>query len=166
MLPRKFLMLFLLLALVVVAGEIWVFIQLARAFDGEYLGLAILAALMSYAGVRLSMYHSRRLAIDLMSGRIGNRMVGLAGAVLLAVPGFAHGIVGLLLQIPVLQRAFAKPASTLAMSMLRNAMGGGFSGGMPGGVNPFEMMGGFMQKGSGPVKTIDTTAERVDEKKP
>jgi UPF0716 family protein affecting phage T7 exclusion len=154
--------------LIVMTLEVFVFIKLAGLVD-DYLGLAILAAAMSYAGVRLAMYHGSRLGLDLMSGNIGNRMVALIGAVLLAIPGFAHGIIGILLQIPILQRLLAKPAAALAMSMIRNTMGK-MSGSAMGAGNPFGAFGGFQLKGGpkippGPVKTYDTTAEKVDDRK-
>ncbi len=169
---RKLGCLGVLLAIGVLAGELWVFLEIGRRVD-DYVLIGILAFAMSYAGVRLTIFHATRLPLEMMTGNIGGRFVALIGGVLLAFPGLCTGVIGLLLQIPLVQRLFARPAGTIATGLvshaLRNAMGGTnkFAGMFPGmrmkDAKPddrarFDVPPGLPPKGK-PPKTYDTTAE-------
>lgn len=102
--------------------------------------ILVLVALM-VVGVKLAQFHAKRLPLDLMSGKGGGRLIALIGALLIAVPGFITDVIGLLLQLPVVQRLFSKLGMALAASVVKRAMGGGFKGfpggaGFPGGFPP------------------------------
>jgi UPF0716 family protein affecting phage T7 exclusion len=94
--------------------------------------ILVLVALM-VVGVKLAQFHAKRLPIDLMSGKGGGRLIALIGALLIAVPGFITDVIGLLLQLPFVQRLFSKLGMALAASVVKRAMGGGFGKGFPGG---------------------------------
>lgn len=156
--------------------ELWFFLVLAdlrwvKDSPGTF-GLILALAATSYLGVRLAVYHGKRIMAEFMTGGAGRRLIGALGGVLLAFPGFLSDAVGILLLLPPVQMLFAKGANVLAMSLARNAMKGlggkGFPGGFPGGGfpgfpggGPFPGMKpddkGFFPR---PTKTIDTTVEK------
>jgi UPF0716 family protein affecting phage T7 exclusion len=168
--------LFSLAALLVFAGEAFVYVQLCRLVD-EWLGFAILAALMMFFGVKLLIYHGKLIGADMLSGNLGRRMVALIGAVLLVFPGLVTGVIGLLLQLPFMQALFAKSASKLGAVVMRTAMSKAMGmKSFPGG-NPFagplagmSMFPGMKpddrisldpkKKPPKPPKTYDTTVEK------
>jgi UPF0716 protein FxsA len=107
----------------------------------DVLGPILILAAMTVVGVKLAQFHMRRLPQALMSGQGGSRVIGLVGALLIVVPGFITDVVGLLLQIPLVQRLFSKAGMLVAASLVKRAMGGGFKGfpggaGFPGGFPP------------------------------
>ncbi|HEX3133051.1 MAG TPA: FxsA family protein [Planctomycetota bacterium] len=106
----------------------------------DVLGPLLIMAAMTVVGVKLAQFHAKRLPLALMSGQGGGRLIGLIGAVLIIVPGFITDILGLLLQLPLVQKLFSKVGMVLAASLVKRAMGGGFgkgfSGAFPGGGFP------------------------------
>ena len=168
----------LLLVLVILCGEAWVYVQVARAMDGEWLGAALALVGLSIAGYHILRWRGRRLAMAMMGGDPGRYMVALIGAVLLVVPGFATAVIGILLQIRPITALCARPAKGLmrrfagaaaarmggAMgnpasgSPFANPMGGAFPGAFPfasGGLR-------LDQSRPFPGKTIDAKAKRTD----
>ncbi len=169
---------FLLLVLVVLCGEAWVYVQVARAMDNEWLGAALALVVLSIAGWRILRWRGQRLAMAMMGGDPGRYMVALLGAALLVLPGFATAVLGILLQIPPFTGLLARPAKRLmrhfagaaaarmggtmgnpaAGNPFANPMGGAFPGAFPfatGGLRPDQS-----QPFSG--KTIDAKAKRTD----
>ncbi len=88
---------------------------------------------MTVIGIKLAQFHAKRLPLALMSGQGGGRLIALIGAILIIIPGFITDVIGLTLQIPLVQRLFSKLGMTLAASLIKRAMGGGFGKGFPGG---------------------------------
>lgn len=181
------------LLFLVVAGllsvELWFALQLAEWVspgNPEYLGSVLGVVVLTVIGIQLVRFRSRQFPVAMMAGAPGPAVVGIMGAALIALPGYLSGAVGVLLQLPVLQRAFGRFAAamlTKRMQKMAGQMGGmppgGFPGGM-GGMPPGGFPGGFpggMPPGGFPGapgglrpdamtrkgKVIDTTAERVDE---
>ena len=100
----------------------------------DILGPILIIVAMTVVGVKLAQFHAKRLPVALMSGPMqgGSRLIGLVGAILIIVPGFITDIIGLILQIPLVQRMFSKVGMALAASLVKRAMGGGFGKGFPG----------------------------------
>ncbi len=96
-----------------------------------FAALLIMAG-MTIVGVKLAQFHARRLPQALLSGQGGGRLIALIGALLIVVPGFFTDVIGLILQIPLVQRMFSKLGMALAASLVKRAMGGGFGKGFPG----------------------------------
>ena len=149
----------LLLLLAILGLEAWVYVQVARAMDDEWLGVALALVVLSIAGYRILRWRGQRLAMAMMGGDPGRYMVALIGAVLLVVPGFATAAIGILLQIPPITALCACPAKGLMRrfagaaaarmggtmgnpasgSPFANPMGGAFPGAFPfatGGLRP------------------------------
>ncbi len=176
--------------LAVLTGEAFVYAWLARAMDNEWLGAAIAMILLSVAGYRLLRWRGRRMAVTMMGGDPGRAFVHMFGALLIVIPGFATGAIGLLLQLPPVGKLFAGVARKAMMRMAKAAAGkmgqglglGGLGGGpfgpMAGGGSPFAGGGSPFAGGGVPGfpfgagglkpddgrrfkgKTIDTTAEK------
>jgi UPF0716 family protein affecting phage T7 exclusion len=194
---RKIGCLLFLLVVGLLAVALWFALLVAEWVspgNPEYLGSILGVVILSIIGFQVARSRSRRLPQAMMAGTPGPAFVGLLGAMLIALPGYLSGLVGLLLQLPALQRAFGTVATTLLMRNLQKMMGGGmgglggmppggFPGGFPGGTPPGGFPGGFPGKfpGAPPPgafpgmqpdsrsrrgKVIDTTAERIDEDKP
>ena len=96
-----------------------------------FAALLIMAG-MTIVGVKLAQFHARRLPQALLSGQGGGRLIALIGALLIVVPGFITDVIGLILQVPLVQRMFSKVGMALAASLVKRAMGGGFGKGFPG----------------------------------
>jgi UPF0716 family protein affecting phage T7 exclusion len=186
---RKIGCLVFLLVVGLLAVETWFYLKVSAWCGGEYLGCALLVALLSWLGFKVARYHINRLPAAFLSGRAGHQVIGLAGGILIAFPGFLSSALGLLLQIPFMRRPFARLGNAAVASLMRRAMGGtfgggmfgggGFTGGFPGmppgafpGMPPGAFPGGFPGgkipdgRGRHPVpgqtpKTYDTTAEKV-----
>jgi UPF0716 family protein affecting phage T7 exclusion len=160
--------LLLVVLLSLVLGEIWLALKIAWRFEDNYLAVILLLAGMTWLGIKLAAFHARKLMADLFTGDVGSRMVAVIGALLLVFPGFATGALGLLLQIPLIRKPFAKFGALAAVLLMKRGLGG--KGGMPGGLGGFSMFaGGFgnlrPDDSAGfpkPTRTVDTTAERVD----
>ena len=171
-----------LLALAILGAlcvELWFLLTLSgvpriRDDIGAF-GLILGVIVISYLGVRIAMYHGKRIMPEFMTGGAGKRLVGLVGGVLLVFPGYLSDAVGLILLLPPVQVLLARVANLAVAAIARNAMKGmiggkgfpggggggfpGFPGGFPGG--PFPGMkpddrGTFPR----PTKTIDTTVEK------
>ncbi|MDA3961467.1 MAG: FxsA family protein [Planctomycetota bacterium] len=184
-----------LLIFALLAAELWLVMALATWItpdNPEYLGFALAVVVMSVAGYQLVRWRLRRLPMAVMGGSPGPAAVGIFGAVLIVIPGFASGVAGLLLQLPPIQKLFGAFAAKVLMAQAQRMVGkmgaggmpGGFPGGFPGG-GPGGMPGGFpggMPKGfpggmpggfpgmqpdsrARGGKVVDTTGERVDKDK-
>lgn len=138
---------FVLLVIAALTVEVYVMLVVSDATN-EPFGTLLAVLVMMFAGWRLLRWHAARLPQGMMDGTLGRRAVGLFGAVLLAFPGFVSSGVGLLLQLPPLQRLFAGVAGRTVQRLSRRAAeqmaarGGGHPGGMPGGFGGFPG-GGF-----------------------
>jgi UPF0716 family protein affecting phage T7 exclusion len=154
--------LFGLLILGALSVELWAFLWVRAQFE-DTLGPLLLLIAISYIGVRIAVAQGRKLPMDLLAGTAGRRLIGVIGGALLAFPGFASDVPGILLLLPPVQLALASFGQRLAASLLRNIMGrmmGGGSlpkGGFPGGLFPGMKPDERFRK---PVKTIDTTIEK------
>ncbi len=104
---------------------------------------------------------------------LGRRVVTLAGAVLLAIPGYATDVLGLLLILPPMPWLLGKAGAAIGMAVVRVSMkrmmggggGGPFAGGMAGFAGfPFPKPDGsmpFPRPGAGrPGRTYDVQPER------
>jgi UPF0716 family protein affecting phage T7 exclusion len=98
----------------------------------DILGPLLILAVMTVVGVKVAQFHMKRLPQALMSGQGGRRVIGLVGGLLIVIPGFITDIVGLLLQVPFVQRLFSKLGMLVAASLVKRAMGGGLGKGFPG----------------------------------
>ncbi len=141
--------LFVLVLIAVMCGELYLLLDLIHR-TGEPFGLLLLMAIICAVGVKLTAFHASKLPLAMMSGDIGRRMVAVIGGVLLVIPGFGTDVLGLLCQIPLIQRWFAGGAGKLGGALMRQAMQrmGGGAGGMPGGPGGgFPMFPGMQPKG-------------------
>ncbi|HYE04993.1 MAG TPA: FxsA family protein [Planctomycetota bacterium] len=140
--------LFVLVLIAVMCGELYLLLDLIQR-TGEPFGLLLLMAVICVVGVKLTAFHAAKLPMAMMSGDLGRRMVAVIGGVLLVIPGFGTDVLGLLCQIPLVQRWFAGTGSRLGGALMRQAMermgGGKFPGGGPGGGMP--MFPGMQAKG-------------------
>ena len=160
----------------ILAVECWFALKVAEwlgeAGEPEYLGAVLALVVLSIVGYKLARWRAGRIPQAMLSGNPGPMLVGMFGAVLLAIPGFLSGAVGLVLQLPPLQRLFGRVASLIMARLVQRAMkqmggkmpgGGQFPGGFPGG-GPFPgMQPDDRVGGAGRGKTVDTTAERIDD---
>jgi UPF0716 family protein affecting phage T7 exclusion len=109
-----------------------------------------------------------------MDGTLGQRAVGLFGAFLLAFPGFISAGIGLLMQLPPVQRLFAGVAGRTLQRVSRRAAeqmaargGGGFpGGGMPGGFPGGGFPGAGFPPGRPPKLKPDQTRGPADLRRP
>ena len=137
--------LLILLVLGLLSVELWFMLALAEWIgpprNPEYLGSILGVVVLSVIGIQLARHRSRRLPQAMMAGAPGPAFVALLGAALIALPGYLSSAIGLLLQLPPLQRAFGRVAAAMLMRNLQKMAGrmGGMPGGMPGG---FPGMGG------------------------
>jgi len=126
----------ILFVIALLALEFYVLL-IAMDLMKDILGPLLVIAVMMVVGVKLAQFHAKRLPQALLSGQGGGRLIALIGALLILIPGFITDVIGLILQIPVVQRLFSKFGMVLAASLVKRAMGGGFKGfpgaGFPGG---------------------------------
>ena len=113
--------------------EIWVVVVLADVFR-EPLGVILTAFILSFIGYKLVRRQASGLPLAMMDGSIGRRVVGLLGAILLTLPGYVSGLIGIILLLPPVQVVFANVAGTIFQTMAKRTMehmakGGGFPGG-------------------------------------
>ncbi len=142
---------FLVLGLIAaLCGELYLFLVLWHRTE-EPFGLLLLMAVICVVGVKLTAYHASKLPVALMSGDLGRRMVAVIGGVLLVIPGFGTDVLGLLCQIPLVQRWFAGGAGKLGSALMNQAMqrmGGAGKAGFPGAPGGgFPMFPGMQAKG-------------------
>jgi UPF0716 family protein affecting phage T7 exclusion len=161
--------LFLLLLIGALCVELWLGLVIIDRQTDRILPVVLLLIATSYIGVRVAIWHGRKLPMDLLAGNAGRRLIAVAGGALLAFPGFASDALGLLLLLPPVQSLLAGLGQRIAMSLLRNIMGRMGGGGMPGGFpgmpggfpgGPFPGMKPDDRMFKPPHKTIDTTVEK------
>jgi UPF0716 family protein affecting phage T7 exclusion len=146
---QKFGCLLLLMVLGWMCLELYVVLELVLRFEDAVLPIAAVVAL-SIIGWKLVQFHKNRMMVSFAQGQAGSRIIGMLGAVLIVIPGFISGFIGLLLQIPFIQRLFASLGNKIMASMMKRFMGGGFPGaGFPGAGFPGGFPGG-MPKGGFP----------------
>ncbi|MBA3699940.1 MAG: FxsA family protein [Planctomycetes bacterium] len=142
---RRFGCLGILLVIALLTLEFYVLL-IAMDLMKDILAPLLIMAVMTVIGVKLAQFHAKRLPQALLSGQGGGRLIALIGALLILIPGFITDVIGLILQIPLVQRLFSKVGMVLAASLVKRAMGGGFKGfpggGFPGAGFPGGMPGG------------------------
>jgi UPF0716 family protein affecting phage T7 exclusion len=146
----------------------------------EWLGALLLTAICSVVGVVIIKRQAAALPQELvgsfmgMPGKgLGRRVVAILGGILLAIPGPATDVLGILLLLPPVQMLLAALAARIAMSVAKQTMGkmmagGGLfggAGGAAGGRSPFPGMmpfPGLKPDDSAPrrPKTYEVEAER------
>jgi UPF0716 family protein affecting phage T7 exclusion len=128
-------------------------------------------------GASMAKRHASQVMLGLLNGTAGRHVVGVIGGVLIALPGLASEIPGLLLLVPPIQKGLGALGNKIVASIVKRTMGGmmgGFGGkAAPGGFpfpfgaagkgNPFPGMTPRadeaipFRKGG---KTYDTVAEK------
>ena len=131
--------LFFLFIIGVMGAELYVVLKLIDYFEDVPVVIAAVVAL-SIVGYKLLMFHKNRLMAAFVQNKAGSRIIGMVGAVLLILPGFITGAIGLILQIPLVQSLFGRIGNALMASVMKRAMGGAFGKGFPGAGFP---SGGF-----------------------
>jgi UPF0716 protein FxsA len=143
---RRFGCLGILLFIALLTLEFYGVLVVIGWLKNDIFATIMILAVMTVIGVKLAQFHARRLPQALLSGQGGGRLIALIGALLIVVPGFITDVIGLVLQIPLVQRLFSKVGMVLAASLVKRAMGGGlgkgFPGGFPGGGFPGAFPGG------------------------
>ncbi len=139
--------LFFIVILAVLAVEGWVLTLVADWWrpgaDSEYFGAILVLIGLSIFGVTLVRKKAASIMPSVMAGDFGGAAVGLLGGILIIIPGFITGAIGLLAQLPPVQKMFAKTAGTIMGAVIRQmvgrmggqmpGMGAGMPGGFPGG---------------------------------
>ena len=142
---RRFGCLAVLFVLALLSVELYVLL-LVMGWMKDVLGPILIVCALIFVGVKIVQFHLKRLGPSFVTGQIGGRIIGLIGGLLVAVPGFITSVIGLLLQIPLVQKMFSRIGMVLAASIMKRALGGGFgksfSGGFPGGGFPGGFPGG------------------------
>ena len=123
----------LLLIIFLLCVEFYGVLVVIGWLKNDIFAVVMILIAMTVVGIKLAQFHAKRLPMALMSGQGGGRLIALIGALLIVVPGFITDVIGLTLQIPFVQRLFSKIGMTLAASLVKRAMGGGFGKGFPGG---------------------------------
>jgi UPF0716 family protein affecting phage T7 exclusion len=146
---RRFGCLAVLFVIALLSVEFYVLL-LVMEWMKDILGPIIILIVLSVIGVKIMQFHLKRLGPSFVTGQIGGRIIGLIGGLLVVIPGFITTIIGLLMQIPLVQKMFSRIGMMLAASIMKRALGGGFgksfSGGFPGGGFP----GGALPPGGFP----------------
>lgn len=140
---RRFGCLGILLFIALLTLEFYGVLVVIGWLKNDIFATIMILAVMTVAGVKLAQFHARRLPQALLSGQGGGRLIALIGALLIVVPGFITDVIGLILQIPFVQRLFSKVGMVLAASLVKRAMGGGLGKGFPGGFPGGGFPGGF-----------------------
>lgn len=130
---RRFGCLGILLFIALLTLEFYGVLVVIGWLKNDIFATIMILAVMTVVGVKLAQFHARRLPQALLSGQGGGRLIALIGALLIVVPGFITDVIGLILQIPFVQRLFSKVGMVLAASLVKRAMGGGLGKGFPGG---------------------------------
>ena len=140
---RRFGCLAVLFVIALLSVEFYVLL-LVMDWMKDILGPIIILIVLSVVGVKIMQFHLKRLGPSFVTGQIGGRVIGLIGGLLVVIPGFITTVIGLLMQIPLVQKTFSRIGMMLAASIMKRALSGGFgksfSGGFPGGALP---PGGF-----------------------
>lgn len=130
---RRFGCLGILLFLGLLTVEFYGLLVVIGWLKNDIFAALLIMAGMTVVGVKLAQFHAKRLPQALLSGQGGGRLIALIGALLIVVPGFITDVIGLILQVPLVQRMFSKLGMALAASLVKRAMGGGLGKGFPGG---------------------------------
>lgn len=150
---RRFGCLAVLFVIALLSVEFYVLL-LVMDWMKDILGPIIILIVLSVIGVKIMQFHLKRLGPSFVTGQIGGRIIGLIGGLLVVIPGFITTIIGLLMQIPLVQKMFSRIGMMLAASIMKRALGGGFgksfSGGFPGGGFPGGFPGGGFPGGALP----------------
>jgi UPF0716 protein FxsA len=129
---RRFGCLGILLFLGLLTVEFYGLLVVIGWLKNDIFAALLIMAGMTVVGVKLAQFHAKRLPQALLSGQGGGRLIALIGALLIVVPGFITDVIGLILQVPLVQRMFSKLGMALAASLVKRAMGGGLGKGFPG----------------------------------
>ena len=133
---RRFGCLAVLIVIALLSVEFYVLL-LVMDWMKDILGPLLIICALTIVGVKIVQFHLKRLGPAFVTGQIGGRIIGLIGGLLVAIPGFITSIIGLLLQIPPVQKLFSRIGMMLAASIMKRVLSGGFgksfSGGFPGG---------------------------------
>lgn len=146
---RRFGCLGILLVIALLTVEFYVLL-VAMDLMKDILAPLLILMVMLVVGFKLAQFHAKRLPQALLSGQGGGRLIALIGALLIFMPGFITDVIGLILQIPLVQRMFSKVGMVLAASLVKRAMGGGFGKGFPGGFPGGGFPGGGFPGGAFP----------------
>lgn len=130
---RRFGCLGILLFIALLTVEFYFLLVVIGWMKNDIFATLLIMAVMTVVGVKLAQFHAKRLPQALLSGQGGGRLIALIGALLIVVPGFITDVIGLILQIPLVQRMFSRFGLVLAASLVKRAMGGGLGKGFPGG---------------------------------
>jgi UPF0716 family protein affecting phage T7 exclusion len=133
---RRFGCLGILLVIALLCVEFYVLL-LVMEWTKDIFGPILAMIVLSIIGVKLMQSNARRLPQDFITGQVGPRLIGLIGAILVIIPGFVTGVIGLLFQLPPLQRLLGRFGNAIGASLAKRAMSGAlgkrFGGGFPGG---------------------------------
>ncbi len=140
--------------------------------SGGYLLTIGWMVLSLVVGIKLARYHISRVMGGLMNGTAGRHVLGAAGAILLALPGFISDVPGLLLLLPPVQTMLSRMGAAILASVVKRSMGKLFGGGFPGAQlgagssGPFPGMKPMTPDDRArfgkPGKTYDATVEKDD----
>lgn len=147
---RRFGCLGILLFLALLTVEFYGLLVVIGWLKNDIFAALLIMAGMTVVGVKLAQFHAKRLPQALLSGQGGGRLIALIGALLIVVPGFITDVIGLILQVPLVQRMFSKLGMALAASLVKRAMGGGLGKGFPGGFPGGGFPGGGFPGGAFP----------------
>jgi UPF0716 protein FxsA len=171
----------------------WVGGLLNKAFEAQIGGsgpllLVAWLVLAVVIGIRFARWHLQRIMAGILSGQAGRHVIGVIGAVLLAIPGLLTDVIGILLLIPAVQTGLSALGGKALAAVVKQSLGR--MGGMTGGANPFAGFSGnpfgapaggtrsrgpvfpgmkpltpddraaFPRSGKSAPKTYDTTVER------
>jgi len=169
----------------VLSLETWLVLDLIQRFDDHPGEILIGLFGLSVIGYFLLRWRWKDMQRAVLEGRPGRAMAAIVGAVLVVLPGFGTGVLGLLMQLLPVQKLFAGLMAKLMRVLATRALkqmgaggkgpfgGGGFpGGGMPpggfkgglggmSGMKPDQRVGGKEKEKKG--KTYDVEAEQVDD---
>lgn len=97
-------------------------------------------------GVKLGKWHAARIMGGVLNGTAGRHVLGLIGAVLVAVPGLISDVFGVVLLLPPVQRVFSRFGALVVAAVVKRTMGKMMGG---GGMAGFGGMGGMQFPGGG-----------------
>lgn len=180
----KFGCLAILLVIAALSVELWVLL-LVIGWSKDPFASIVCVIITSVLGAVLIRRHVAGLPKSMIDGTIGRRLIGILGGILLAFPGFASDVPGLLFSLPPVQMLLGRLGAAIAASVAKRTvhgmfrgMGGGVGGGaMPGGIPPGMFPKGFRGRltpddslpfgkpGAAP-KTYDVKPEQPEQPEP
>src|SRR5258708_4556294 len=111
-----------LLLIGLLSVELYVLLVVIHAVH-DVLGPVVAVIALTVFGFKVLGHHARKLPEAFMSGKPGARLVGVFGGILLVLPGFITGALGLFLQIPVIQRLFSGVGHVAAAGIAKRMLG-------------------------------------------